>query len=88
MLLFVVLALASVILEVYDFPPLWKTFDTHSLWHFSSAPISILFYKLVESSFLILEPLIFFILIRFITEDCKQLRKEMPLAKEDKQKLL
>lgn len=45
MLLFVILALVSVILEVYDFPPVFQTFDAHSLWHFSSAPISILFYK-------------------------------------------
>lgn len=45
MLLFVVLALSTVVLEVYDFPPVLWTFDAHSLWHLSSAPITILFYK-------------------------------------------
>jgi post-GPI attachment to proteins factor 3 len=45
LLLFVTLALATVALEVYDFPPVLWTFDAHSLWHLSSAPITILFYK-------------------------------------------
>lgn len=45
MLVFVVLALCTVVLEVYDFPPILWTFDAHSLWHLSSAPITILFYK-------------------------------------------
>ncbi|KAG5678597.1 hypothetical protein PVAND_008258 [Polypedilum vanderplanki] len=47
MLLFVILALASIVLEVYDFPPILWTFDSHSLWHLSSAPITILFYKFI-----------------------------------------
>lgn len=45
MLVFVVLALGTVILEVYDFPPVFWTFDAHSLWHLSSAPITFIFYK-------------------------------------------
>lgn len=47
MLVFVTLALASTALEVYDFPPILWTFDAHSLWHLSSAPLTILFYKFV-----------------------------------------
>jgi post-GPI attachment to proteins factor 3 len=45
MLLFVTLAMCSIVLEVYDFPPIFWAFDAHSLWHLSSAPITILFYK-------------------------------------------
>lgn len=45
MLVFVVLAMCTVVLEVYDFPPILWAFDAHSLWHLSSAPITVLFYK-------------------------------------------
>jgi post-GPI attachment to proteins factor 3 len=47
MLVFVTLALLSTILEVYDFPPILWAFDAHSLWHLSSAPLTIIFYKFV-----------------------------------------
>ncbi|XP_063964299.1 post-GPI attachment to proteins factor 3-like [Lytechinus pictus] len=43
-------AIASVVtinlcllLEVLDFPPLWWTFDAHSLWHASTIPIAFLY---------------------------------------------
>lgn len=47
MLVFVILAMATTILEVYDFPPILGSFDAHSLWHLSSAPLTILFYKFI-----------------------------------------
>lgn len=46
-LMFQVLAAFSLILEVNDFPPLWHTFDAHSLWHLSSLPLTILFYNFI-----------------------------------------
>jgi post-GPI attachment to proteins factor 3 len=51
MLVFILLATASVVLEIYDFPPILSTFDAHSLWHLSSAPLTILFYKSVQKLF-------------------------------------
>nr|SVE72964.1 EOG090X0702 [Ceriodaphnia reticulata] len=32
-------------LEVLDFPPLFWTFDAHALWHLSTSPLVILWYK-------------------------------------------
>lgn len=47
MLVFVVLALGTTVLEVYDFPPVFQFVDAHALWHLSSAPITIIFYKFI-----------------------------------------
>lgn len=44
-LVFVILAGAAMGLEVNDFPPIFWTFDSHALWHLSTAPITIFFYK-------------------------------------------
>jgi hypothetical protein len=38
----VVLAMS---LELLDFPPIWGTFDAHSLWHLGTVAPAILFYK-------------------------------------------
>ncbi|KAI8070303.1 Per1-like protein [Thamnidium elegans] len=35
----------SVCLELIDFPPLWRVFDTHSLWHLTTIPLTIIWYK-------------------------------------------
>ncbi|KAI8063360.1 Mn2+ homeostasis protein-like protein Per1 [Gilbertella persicaria] len=32
-------------LELFDFPPLWRVFDAHSLWHFSTIPLTIIWYR-------------------------------------------
>lgn len=32
-------------LELIDFPPLWRVFDTHSLWHLTTIPLTIIWYK-------------------------------------------
>lgn len=32
-------------LELFDFPPLWGTFDAHSLWHLGTVAPTILWYK-------------------------------------------
>jgi hypothetical protein len=37
------LLLASA-LEVFDFPPFWRTFDAHSLWHAATVPLGFLWY--------------------------------------------
>lgn len=45
--LFVVLTFASLLLELKDFPPVFWTFDAHSLWHLTTVPLTILFYSFV-----------------------------------------
>lgn len=42
---FVLLAMSSLILELKDFAPIFWVFDAHSIWHLSSAPLTLLFYK-------------------------------------------
>lgn len=37
------LVLASA-LEVFDFPPFWRTFDAHSLWHAATVPLGVVWY--------------------------------------------
>ncbi|KAI8806248.1 Per1-like-domain-containing protein [Cladochytrium replicatum] len=32
-------------LELLDFPPLWGTFDAHSMWHAATVPLTVLFYR-------------------------------------------
>ncbi|PVU93952.1 hypothetical protein BB559_003130 [Furculomyces boomerangus] len=32
-------------LEAFDFPPLWDTFDAHSLWHAATIPITFYWYR-------------------------------------------
>lgn len=34
-------------LELGDFPPLWWTFDAHSLWHAGTAPLCLLWYSFI-----------------------------------------
>ena len=38
---------AIALLEVLDFPPLWWTFDAHSLWHAGTVPLPVLWYRYV-----------------------------------------
>lgn len=45
MLIFQVLAAASLLLELKDFPPILWAFDAHSLWHLATAPLTIIFYE-------------------------------------------
>ncbi len=35
----------TVLLELLDFPPLLWTFDSHALWHASTAPVHFLWYS-------------------------------------------
>lgn len=35
------------LLELYDFAPLWWIFDAHSLWHMGTAPLCLLWYRFV-----------------------------------------
>lgn len=35
------------LLELIDFPPLWYTFDAHSLWHLGTSPLPIVWYSFV-----------------------------------------
>lgn len=38
---------AAMALELFDFPPLWRVLDAHSLWHFSTIPLMALWYRFV-----------------------------------------
>jgi hypothetical protein len=31
---------AALLLELFDFPPIWGIFDAHSLWHATTAPLA------------------------------------------------
>nr|SVE74210.1 EOG090X0702 [Daphnia barbata] len=42
---FVALLAFTTLFEVLDFPPLFWVFDAHALWHLSTAPLAILWYK-------------------------------------------
>jgi hypothetical protein len=39
----------AMLLEVLDFPPLWKIIDAHALWHAATAPLTMLWYRFVEA---------------------------------------
>eukprot|EP00095_Tigriopus_kingsejongensis_P002557 snap_masked-scaffold309_size213625-processed-gene-1.19 protein:Tk02557 transcript:snap_masked-scaffold309_size213625-processed-gene-1.19-mRNA-1 annotation:"hypothetical protein CAPTEDRAFT_219496" len=43
----VLLLNGTILLELLDFPPILWTFDSHSLWHLSTAPIHIVWYTFV-----------------------------------------
>ena len=43
----VISALALLLLELGDFPPVWWTFDAHSLWHAGTIPLPLLWYRCV-----------------------------------------
>lgn len=38
---------ALLLLEVLDFPPIWWTFDAHSLWHAGTVPLGFLWYSFI-----------------------------------------
>lgn len=50
----VVFAMASMLLELWDFPPLLWTFDAHALWHFVTAPLPFMWYRFLENDCLYL----------------------------------
>uniref|UniRef100_A0A2A4J571 Post-GPI attachment to proteins factor 3 n=1 Tax=Heliothis virescens TaxID=7102 RepID=A0A2A4J571_HELVI len=47
MLAFTLLSGAALSLELFDFPPKLSVWDAHALWHLSTAPLPLLFYKYV-----------------------------------------
>lgn len=87
MFAFQLLAAASLSLELLDFPPILWTFDAHSLWHLSTAPLTILLYRWV-----VLNLFKWFLsnmhCFSFIIDDCKSLRENMLSAPDDKEKLI
>lgn len=46
---FNILSVTVTLLEVADFPPLFWTFDAHSLWHACTAPLTVLLYNFMIS---------------------------------------
>lgn len=77
---FVALAGAAMLLEVVDQPPLLWIFDSHSLWHFFTAPLICLFYRWVFPS--TWNWIKFITISSFVIDDCKYLRKQKVLDKE------
>eukprot|EP00250_Pteridium_aquilinum_P008211 c17768_g1_i1 orf=322-1395(-) len=46
---FVVLAgAAAMLLEIFDFPPLWGLFDAHSLWHAITIPLTYFWWSFIK----------------------------------------
>jgi len=39
----------AMLLEILDFPPLWKTIDAHALWHAATAPLTVVWYRFVAA---------------------------------------
>lgn len=42
---FNILTVIATLLELADFPPIFWVFDAHSLWHASTAPLTVLLYR-------------------------------------------
>ncbi|KIY48237.1 Per1-like protein [Fistulina hepatica ATCC 64428] len=42
---FVILTMASTLLELFDFPPFARVLDAHALWHLTTAPIAVYWYR-------------------------------------------
>lgn len=47
LLAFVVCVNACLLLEVLDFPPLMGIFDSHSLWHLATVPLTYFWYEFI-----------------------------------------
>lgn len=41
----VLLLQALALLELLDFPPLFWVLDAHAIWHLSTIPVNVLFYR-------------------------------------------
>ena len=39
----------AMLLEILDFPPLWKVLDAHALWHAATAPLTLVWYAFVAA---------------------------------------
>ena len=49
LLAFMVCLNVAMLLEILDFPPLWKILDAHALWHAATAPLTMLWYRFVAA---------------------------------------
>ncbi len=49
LLMFMAAVNVAMLLEVLDFPPLWKFIDAHALWHAATAPLVVLWYRFVAA---------------------------------------
>ena len=38
----------AMLLEIYDFPPYGGYFDAHSIWHFATVPLTILWWSFIR----------------------------------------
>lgn len=50
----VVFAMASMLLELGDFPPLFWAFDAHALWHLVTSPLPFMWYRFLKNDCLYL----------------------------------
>ena len=50
----VILATAlAMLLEIFDFPPVWGIFDAHSIWHAATLPITYLWWSFIKDDAII-----------------------------------
>ena len=45
LVLLVICMFAAPALELFDFPPLWRTLDAHALWHLVTVPLTLAWYQ-------------------------------------------
>ncbi len=38
----------AMLLEIYDFPPLWGILDAHAIWHATTVPITYLWWSFIK----------------------------------------
>jgi hypothetical protein len=41
------------LLEIFDFPPVWGIFDAHSIWHAATLPITYLWWSFIKDDAII-----------------------------------
>lgn len=46
---------ALLLLEVFDFPPIWGVFDAHSIWHLVTMPLPLFLYEFIYDDVLYLQ---------------------------------
>lgn len=46
-------AALAMLLEIFDFPPLWGVFDAHAVWHATTLPITYIWWSFIKDDAII-----------------------------------
>lgn len=46
-------AALAMLLEIFDFPPLWGFFDAHAVWHATTLPITYIWWSFIKDDAII-----------------------------------